>query len=569
MKKTVLILVALLMSMGFSFAGEEALPLDNLAAGWGSSYDVATTTITFDGAWNGRGWWFGDPGAGKDCSSYNKVVVNFEATEFQVQIMVQYNVAGVADSKVLVEPGATSISVDLDEVGKSDVQQIYFQPSAAGTLTLVSASLTGGGAPAPQPSSVIDFSSDAVDATYPAVAWGAGDINAVVENNPDGDGNVLHVTSTNWNAYPKFTVTLPDGKTLADIDSIACNIYLGTNGSSDQNSYKHFDYFMGSTGTVFTPNVYTGSTGNLIAGAGDNPVNTWLTKEFAPVISDSLLALNLNQFDLGFGLSVASADYYLENITFVLKSGEGEVTECPVIKTLSNPTIDPDGSQPGWDLTNNVKDALWLDTIAQVKYLVIETTGGDSPDTFGKFNLVWQGGNGGITPDQSWGMAQVSDSSVIFDRTGKVVSMAIDLKNVMGADYDALLTWNNWLKIIIANWDFPSLVNGIGFQNAYLTSDFTKPAGAVDLKDPSYGFIFEGSVNCATSEKIVTQPIVAPAYGITNGIVVNAANENVSIYGIDGRLLKQVIANNQIIDMARGLYIVKVGAAKAVKVVVK
>ena len=58
-------------------------------------------------------------------------------------------------------------------------------------------------------------------------------------------------------------------------------------------------------------------------------------------------------------------------------------------------------------------------------------------------------------------------------------------------------------------------------------------------------------------------------YGVEGGIVVNAANEKVSIYGIDGRLVKQVVANSQPIDMAKGLYIVKVGASKAVKIIVK
>jgi len=68
---------------------------------------------------------------------------------------------------------------------------------------------------------------------------------------------------------------------------------------------------------------------------------------------------------------------------------------------------------------------------------------------------------------------------------------------------------------------------------------------------------------------VPVKPVASQAYGITGGIVVKAANENVSVYGIDGRLVKQVVTNNRIIDMAKGLYIVKVGTAKAVKVVVK
>jgi len=60
------------------------------------------------------------------------------------------------------------------------------------------------------------------------------------------------------------------------------------------------------------------------------------------------------------------------------------------------------------------------------------------------------------------------------------------------------------------------------------------------------------------------------AYGITGGIRVNAPNQNVSIYQIDGLLVKQVAgAISQTIGLSKGLYIVKIGTAKAVKVLVK
>jgi hypothetical protein len=65
------------------------------------------------------------------------------------------------------------------------------------------------------------------------------------------------------------------------------------------------------------------------------------------------------------------------------------------------------------------------------------------------------------------------------------------------------------------------------------------------------------------------KPVLAPqVWGVQGGIMVNTFAP-VAIYGIDGRLVKQTVANNQIINLPSGLYIVKVGTAKAVKVVVR
>lgn len=57
-------------------------------------------------------------------------------------------------------------------------------------------------------------------------------------------------------------------------------------------------------------------------------------------------------------------------------------------------------------------------------------------------------------------------------------------------------------------------------------------------------------------------------YSTDGGIVVKANGEKVSIYGVDGSLVKQTIANGSVISLAKGLYIVKVGA-NAEKAIVK
>jgi len=75
----------------------------------------------------------------------------------------------------------------------------------------------------------------------------------------------------------------------------------------------------------------------------------------------------------------------------------------------------------------------------------------------------------------------------------------------------------------------------------------------------------------ATTGIIQVSPSVASnAYGVPGGIVVNANNEKVSVYGIDGRLMKQALAGyNTTIPMQQGIYIVKVGTANPVKVIVR
>jgi len=310
--------------------------------------------------------------------------------------MVEYN--NVADGTgISLSPGQTSGGIVLNPDGASSIKQIWIQPSSAGTIVLKEAYFTNE-TTVVTPSTVIDFESDAIGTAYPVIAWGPADISAVVESNPAGDGNSLHIINKNWNSYPLFSsVTLPAGKTIADIDSISFDLYfesIAEAGGQIPNSWKSFNYFFGTVGTSFGAGAPTGSATNIVGDPADNPGQTWLHKKFAPVVSDSILSLSLNQFDFGFGMGINNAgNYFLDNITFVLKSGQGIV---PV------------------------------------------------------------------------------------------------------------------------------------------------------------------------------KPVVSQAYGITGGIRVNAANQNVSIYQIDGLLVKQVAgAVNQTIALAKGLYIVKVGTANAVKVVVK
>lgn len=198
---------------------------------------------------------------------------------------------------------------DLDAANKSATKQKYLQKET-GTVFIVDACFTGGKVTT-TPSSIIDFESDEAGKAYPIVAWyHSEDINALVENNPAGGGKSLHVTTSNYNAYPKFHIILPDNKKLNDIKKVTFNIFLVENGSS-QYSHKDIDYFIVETGVAFTPNAVTGRINNLIRAEA---TGVWITKEFPLEISGELL--EYNDFDFCIGMNFSNCNYYIDNITF-------------------------------------------------------------------------------------------------------------------------------------------------------------------------------------------------------------------------------------------------------------
>ena len=224
---------------------------------------------------------------------------------------------------------------------------------------------------------------------------------------------------------------------------------------------------------------------------------------------------------------------------------------------------DNNNAQQGWDGVNGI-----MDKIAEAKYFVIETEGiGNNADGFGGIQFIFQGG-GDVA--LGWTQTALNGDWTNFPRAeGKTVSIVIDLKNVMGSKYADFLQCTNWAQIYLGYYNGTSAFEGLGLKKVYLTTDFDKPEGAVDLNN-NYGFIFEGSVGTPTGIQITQKPVVSQVYNIEGGIGVNGNNEKVFIYGIDGRLVKQSVANNNTpIALSRGVYIVKVGTANPVKVLVK
>jgi len=257
------------------------------------------------------------------------------------------------------------------------------------------------------------------------------------------------------------------------------------------------------------------------------------------------------------------------------KAGGGGESTSPIIMDFSGITQEDNApKQQGWKQVAPI-----MDKVAEAKYFVIETEGvGDNKDGFGGIDFIVQGGDG-VNPNLGWTQIGLINSGWLsYPREdGKTISIVIDLQKALGSKYDSFIQCTSWAQLFIQYYPadasgLATAFEGLGFKQAYLTGDFAKPEGAVDLTGGTdFGFIFDGSVtNLGTTGIHQINAPVSKAYGVVGGIVVNAANENVSIYGIDGKIVKQVVgASSQTIDLAKGLYIVKVGTANAVKVVVR
>ena len=352
MKKTLLILVALLMGTSFMFAKEEKLSLTNLGSGWSSSYDAATKTITFDGSWVGRGWWFGEPN-GKDCSDFTEVVVKFEACTFQVQLVVEYN-GGVDATKSSVNAGATSVTITLNKDGKGNVKQIYIQNGAPGTLTLTDAYLIGDAGGETGGSAVINFEKETQGKTFPMMhAWGWSDAGskAIVVADPLGvNGNSLEVVAGNYDGCVYFDVTFPAGSTIADLNAIKFDCYFGAvdvTGTIEIFLAAPSATIGSGTGFASYP-VYlkTNDAGGsqLQVAAGGKWFTHNITKENIENETynvkgnkPNFAAINdLNKFKFGIGISMeGGTKYYMDNIIFVL-GDDGDTGIIPIKQSIPN-----------------------------------------------------------------------------------------------------------------------------------------------------------------------------------------------------------------------------------------
>lgn len=190
----------------------------------------------------------------------------------------------------------------------------------------------------------------------------------------------------------------------------------------------------------------------------------------------------------------------LQFTQFVLSKGAGGTldVEPPAATTPfgdaikvtldGTPTTVNGNKQQGWLINTLMSD------IAESTYFVIATEGvGDNVNGFGGITIVYQGNNGDpatITVD--WTEVDlVSDGWIGFPRAeNKKVYIVVSLNDLFGVDKTNILACTGWARIIVAYYpDSGTAFEGLGVKNAYFIGNFTKPAGAVNLKE-NLGYIF-------------------------------------------------------------------------------
>ena len=304
MKKITLFFIsALFFSLFATAADNYPLSLTSLNSNGGSdtnsSYNPDTKTITFVTQYAVRGWWFGDI----DFSAYEKVVVKFNApTTFGVNIKIEYSTGDPTEKWSVT--GVTEHELELDPARRGSVKQIYLQNNTANvTLTLTDAYLVPAESTPPASSAVFDFEADAIGTTYGMKAWNSGDGTATVEANPtNATEKSVHIITSNWNAVIALPVTLPAGKTLADIESLSFDVYITNEDSQNKKKEVYID------GTKVHEDDGYPNQGAL---------NTWTTKNIMfSELSVGLSAADLakSTFTLAAGISTNNGNYFIDNI---------------------------------------------------------------------------------------------------------------------------------------------------------------------------------------------------------------------------------------------------------------
>lgn len=192
-------------AMAFSANADTLDMLPSIGNGWGTSYDAATKTITFEGEWKGCGWWLD----GADYSKYDEMVVEFVENAQTVQLVIEY--AENDNESVQAAAGKTKVVAPLNAEKKNSIRQIYLQLPAAGTLTLTAAYMQNAAAFDPTAPVVLvdkaqelkgwnNFKIPASD--FAAAKLVAGDKLEVAYTSTDGNGFKICDPSTGWPTMP-------------------------------------------------------------------------------------------------------------------------------------------------------------------------------------------------------------------------------------------------------------------------------------------------------------------------------------------------------------------------------
>jgi uncharacterized protein YceK len=175
----------------------------------------------------------------------------------------------------------------------------------------------------------INFELDSVASTYATVGWAPTDAVATViaissvTGLPANGGstNVLRATIGNYNAAPKFSFILPDGKTLADyelkVDAYFPRNTLGLTDEAD-NYYKEFMFLAGTTLSnelSLTNTAYQAKIDTIF-----DDVDAWKTYTFTPDATKGAAITGALEISIGLNRPAGTdADaYYFDNLRLEL-----------------------------------------------------------------------------------------------------------------------------------------------------------------------------------------------------------------------------------------------------------
>ena len=207
------------------------------------------------------------------------------------------------------------------------------------------------GEPCRDKDNVMDFEDMAIGTKLPTNGTKC---TAEVVANPDGEGNVLHITTTATKAYPVFEITVPKNRTLADYEMIAFDLYTNAAGVKAIFNTQYNDNKVINTGLP-----------NAVGCVADK----W-NKETYVIGLRSKLRLTeeemaVTSFKLTMGSSLKNADYYIDNIkliqdhrlpgTLIVKTPEEKeaiVDSCMNV-WISGLVSTPKGYVKNWTIVKN------------------------------------------------------------------------------------------------------------------------------------------------------------------------------------------------------------------------
>ncbi|MCI6081252.1 MAG: endo-1,4-beta-xylanase [Prevotella sp.] len=159
------------------------------------------------------------------------------------------------------------------------------------------------GEPCKDKDNVMDFEDMAIGTQLPTNGTKC---TAEVVANPDGDGNVVHITTTATKAYPVFEITVPKNRKLSDYEMLSFDLYTNAAGVKAIFNTQYNDNKVVNTGLP-----------NALACEADK----WNKEKYVIGLVSKLKLteedMDVTTFKLTMGSNLKNADYYIDNIKLI------------------------------------------------------------------------------------------------------------------------------------------------------------------------------------------------------------------------------------------------------------